>query len=172
MDIWWPLCIAFFEKCMTAENAITRQWAQWRSSWGFSRTRTDAHIMDNFSAYLFGLLATMVIEWALFHSCPCSIWWLIIAHLRQTKKREEIKAKKYIHPTHQHQKLNFDQKAYKHSITARRRGEETHREKNMLGFSALIACNDSRWTHAIEWKNIYLYIWIVIFHALFGRFTR
>lgn len=48
--------------------------------------------MDNFSAYLLGLLAMMAIEWP-FSLLPL----LIMAHLRQTK--EEAPWKK---PTHQH----------------------------------------------------------------------
>lgn len=78
-----PVCKTFW-KVHVQSHGIR----QWHNGLAFQQT----HIMDNFSAYLFGLFVTTVIEWPFSLLSECSIWWLIIAHLRQAKI-EEMKKK-------------------------------------------------------------------------------
>lgn len=78
--------------------------------------------MDNFSAYLLGLLAMMAIEWP-FSLLPL----LIMAHLRQTK--EEAPWKK---PTHQHLNVRSRKKQQmpSHSPTTEATVTSTHKNSN------------------------------------------
>lgn len=87
--LWWPLAMIFFNSKSTwiLVNAI--QSTAYIITVGSTQIQCVAQINANNGSFFRLSLRTIDYDglWmALFHFCSCSIWWLIMAHLRQTKE--------------------------------------------------------------------------------------